>query len=429
MTEPDRSLRVPATSAPSDEISLRDLYLVLRRRALWIVVAAVLVAVAVFFVLGARPDVYVAEATGTVSRTPVSVQGDTGLVFRPELDISFDTYTTLAYSRSVLEAVLQVVPSADLDLAQAREVLTLERLAGAGTANQPASLLAVAHRARAREPEVAAALATAWAETTIATVREVLSESLANVERITSSGLESAQAALAGAEEDLRVFREANDAGADPRGLEAARLRAATLADRRDELDRLIAAHEAELASLRARPDGQAQVVLFDAPQVTLTVDGAVWALEARIAGYEAEAERLAAQRRALADEIDELSAAVARVQTTTASLDRVVSRSATEVASLAAIEPTVAYVAQLAPTGARVLGEAGVPSAPEPRPLTLIVLLAALVTAFAGVVVALLAEAVREPAPVAHRDRVAPGASRASREPVASRDPVAPRR
>src|SRR6056297_546624 len=126
MTEPDPSLRVPATSAPSDEISLRELYLVLRRRALWIALAAAAVAVAAYAVLSVRPDVYVAEATGTVSRTPVSVQGNTGLVFRPELDISFDTYTTLAYSRSVLETVLQAVPEAELDLARVRDALTLE---------------------------------------------------------------------------------------------------------------------------------------------------------------------------------------------------------------------------------------------------------------------------------------------------------------
>lgn len=396
MAEPDPALGDPSVRAPSDEISLRELYLVLRRRALVIAVAALVVAVAAYVMLTLRPDVYVAEAIGTVSRTPVSVQGDRGLVFRPELDVSFDTYTTLAYSRAVLEAVLEAVPEADLDLAQAREGLTLERLAGSGA--EAASLLAVAHRARSRRPEVAAALATRWAEVTIATVRDLLSENLATVERITNSGLVTSEAALADAEDELRAYREANDAEADPRGLDNARLRASALAERGAELARMAAGREAELVSLRARDDPNAEIVLGDAPDVPLTVEGAVWALEARIAGFLAEAERLAEQRVELEAEIASLSASVARVQTTTATLNRAVARAATEVDALAAIEPTVAYVAQLAPAGARLLGEAAVPAHPERRPRLTVALLAGLVTAFAGVVLALLAEAVRDP-------------------------------
>lgn len=391
----------PSTGGPatptSDEISLRELYLVLRRRSLWIVAAALLAGVAAYAVLATRPAAFVAEATAVVARTPVSVAGGSGLLFRPELDVTFETYSTLAYSRGVLEAVLEAVPEARLGLEGARDALALERLAG--SANQASSLLAVAHRARAADAAVAAALATEWTRATIATVQALLNENLDAVERITSAELDLARTGLEEAESALRDFREANDAGADPERLTGSRMRAVALAERRDELERQVDAREAELASLRARDDDAETVSLADAPEVPLSVTGAIWALEARIASARAELERLRVQEVAVRAEADDLASAIARAQTTVASLERAIVHANAEVATLAAIEPTVAYVAQLAPAGARVLGEAAVPSEPEGRSTLLVVLLAAIVVGFAGVVVALLAEAVRDPA------------------------------
>jgi uncharacterized protein involved in exopolysaccharide biosynthesis len=386
----------PATPA-SDEVSLRELYLVLRRRFLWIVAAALLAGVAAYAVLATRPAVYVAEATAVVARTPVSVSGESGLLFQPELDVTYETYATLAYSRGVLEAVLDAVPEARLGLAEARDALVLERLAG--SANQGSSLLAVAHRARAGDAAVAAALATEWTRATIATVQALLNENLDAVERITSAELDLARTGLEQAESALRDFREANDAAADPERLTGARMRAVALAERRDALERQVAAREAELASLRGRDDDAETVSLADAPEAPLTVAGAVWALEARIASARAELGLLRSQEVAIRAEADVLAAAIARAQTTVASLERAIVRANAEVATLAAIEPTVAYVAQLAPAGARVLGEAAVPAEPEGRSTLLVALLAVVVVGFAGIVVALLAEAVRDPA------------------------------
>jgi uncharacterized protein involved in exopolysaccharide biosynthesis len=392
-TAPDRGAAAPADG----EISLRELYLVLRRRFLWIVVASAVAGAAAFVVVLARPALFLAESTAVVARTPVSVVGESGLLFRPELDITYETYSTLAYSRGVLEAVLTAVPSADMDLVGVREALVLERLAG--SANQASSLLAVAHRARTGDAPVAAALATAWTHATIWTVQALLNENLDAVERITSAELELARLGLEQAEQTLREFREANDAAADPGRLAGTRERAAALALRRDEVQRSVAAREAELVSLGSRRDVTETVALVDAPDVPLTVTGAMWALEARIAGLRAELELLVSQEAQVEEEIGALAASVARVQTTVVGLERAVLRADAEVSVLAAIEPTVAYVAQLAPAGARVLGEAAVPTAPERRPNLLIALLAAVVVGFAGVVVALLAEAVRDPA------------------------------
>jgi uncharacterized protein involved in exopolysaccharide biosynthesis len=384
-------------SAPaSDEVSLRELYLVVRRRLVWIALAAVVAGALAFAVLATRPPSFLAESTAVVARTPVTVTGEAGLQFRPELDITYETYATLAYSRSVLESVLDAVPTSGMSHVRLRDALTLERLAG--SANQASSLLAVAHRARAGDADVAAALATEWARATIATVQALLNENLDAVERITSSELELARGDLGQAEQALRDFREANDATADPGRLAGTRQRAVALETRRDEVQRQVAAREAELASLASRANGDETVALIDAPEVPLTVTGAMWVLEARIAGLRAELELLTTQEAQVTAEIEALAATIARVQTTVAGLDRAVLRADAEVAALAAIEPTVAYVAQLAPAGARVLGEAAVPTAAEARPTLLIALLAAVVVAFAGIVLALLAEAVRDP-------------------------------
>jgi uncharacterized protein involved in exopolysaccharide biosynthesis len=398
MAEPDRDQGVPSAPPPaSDEVSLRELYLVLRRRAVWIVLAAVVAGGVAAAVMALRPAVYVAEASAVVARTPVSVSGDAGLQFRPELDVTFETYTTLAFSRGVLEEVLDAVPEADLTLGQVRAVLALERLAG--SANQSSALLAVAHRAQGGEAAVVAALASRWAEATIATVRALLTENLDSVEAITSRELVAARAALDEAETALLDYRVANEGASDPVRLANVRQRQALLTTRGDELVRMIGAREAELESLRASGDPTAMVVLSDAPDVMLSIAGAVWTLEARLAANRAELAQLATQQAPLTEEVDRLSAAVARFQTTVAGLERAVLRADAEVASLAAIEPTVAYVAQLAPAGARVLSDAAVPAMPEGRSTLLVALLAAVVVGFAGAVAALLAEAVRDPA------------------------------
>lgn len=393
-TPPVPSLPVPTPA--SDEISLRDVYLVLRRRAPWIVGAAVLAGVLGYVALTTRPAAYVAEASVTVARVPVTVGGDDPLAFRPQLDVTFEAYRALAYRASVLEQVRAEVPNAPFAPSEAEEVLTLERRAGAE--NQASALLVVRHRAEARDAAIAAALATAWARATAGAVRAQLTDGLVDVARVTSAELEAAQTRLAAADAALLAFRQANEATADPQRLLTARQRAARLVERRGELERQIAARQAELAALTVRSDLDTLVVLSESPDVSLTVAGAVAALESRLAGLRAELATLADQAATGDAEIARLAADVARVESTVADLARAVARAEAEAAALATIEPSVAYVAQLAPSGVRVLSDAVVPTEPEGRPTLLVALLAALVVGFAGVVLALLAEAVRDP-------------------------------
>lgn len=396
----------------TDEISLRDLYLVLRRRAPWIAAVALLAGVVAFLVLSARPSVFVAEATAVVARAPVEVSLATGLRFRPEVDLTFETYQTLAYSRGVLEAVL---PSHEAgNLASLRASLSLERVAG--SANQPSSLLAVVHRVRAGGPAQAAAAATAWAAATVAAARRLLLENLDAVETITNEDLGEARARLDEIQVELESFRAVSAveslrvrvgftrAAADGGSVTVAGTLDLAIADVEAQLRRQrVAAGQvaAELAALRQRaaiegPD--VDVVLFSAPGVVLPLAGALASVEVQAAALAAEQEALTAELAALWSEREAAAAALAEASATLSRLERDARGPAQVVDSLAAIEPAVAYVARVAPSGARVLSEAVVPTAPEPSRRTLVALLAVVVVAFVGVVVALLAEAVRDP-------------------------------
>ncbi|MFO8148660.1 MAG: hypothetical protein R6T93_00035, partial [Trueperaceae bacterium] len=195
--------RAPSPAPPSDEISLRELYLVLKRRAPWIVGAALVAAAAVFVVLSVGPATYVAESTAVVARAPIRVSLAGGLQFSPEVDITFETYQTLAFSRSVLEAVLPLHEAGEL--ARLRGALSIERVAG--SANQPSGLLAVVHRVRGGQPAAVAAAADAWAEATVAAARRLLLENLDAVETITGEDLAAASAELAALEDELERFQ------------------------------------------------------------------------------------------------------------------------------------------------------------------------------------------------------------------------------
>ena len=389
--------RAPTPAPPSDEISLRELYLVLKRRAPWIVAVAAVAAVAAGLFLVSRAPTYVAEATAVVARAPIEVDLGTSLRFRPEVNLTFDTYQTLAFSRGVLE---ELALERSVEVAELRRALTLERVTGA--ANQTTSFLAVAHQVADRDPQRAARLANLWAEATVRRARDLLLENLDAVETITGEGLDAAREALLEAESAFQDYTAQV-------AIEALRSRSVALLesesqvvagqrDARLSLMQLRSELEVLLAQRRSDGDGSLPVVLTGAPEVTLTLDGAIASVQASVAGLEArldawddEVERLTAERNAVAFELANASVRLGQLQ-------RAVDDQTRQVDALATVEPGVAYVAQVAPSGARVLSAALVPTEAESRRVLLIALLAAVVVGFAGVVVALLAEAVRDP-------------------------------
>jgi uncharacterized protein involved in exopolysaccharide biosynthesis len=394
-----------ARAAPShDEVSLRELYLVLRRRALAIVAVALIAGVAAYAVVATRPSVFLAEATTVVARAPIEV-GGTGLRFRPEVDVTFDTYQTLAFTRAVLEEVLPFHEA--VDVGGLRNALRLERVAG--PLNQASGLLAVAHHVRSEDAAQAAAAASAWAGATIATTRRLLLENLDVVETITGAGLTAARAELEAAEADLEAFRASSGIeslrallGVDMLGAPGSLERAISEVEAALRDNRLAATQRtAELTSLRARGEtqnGALEVVLFETPEVLLSIEGAIVSIEARAAALAAEEEALTATLVDLQGRRVEAAAALAEATVGLARRERAALAPQDLLRSLTAIEPSVAFVAQIAPAGARVLSEAAVPSAPEQRRSMAVALLVAVVAGFAAVVAVLLAEAVSEP-------------------------------
>ena len=396
MTTPDPE-RLPDTRpvpAP-DEISLRELYLVLKRRSPWIVLAALVVALAAFLIASTRPPRYVAEGTTVVARAPIEVDAGTNLRFRPEVTVGFDTYQTLAFSRAVLEAV---VPHHEAsDVATLRGSLTLERVAG--TATQPTTFLAVAHAVRSRDAGAAAAAAEAWVEATVATVRALMLENFDVLELITADALGPTRARVASAEQAFEALRAA--AAPESLNLTIANMdqTIVSLSDQLRSIERALASMGAErdfLAGLDV--DDSVSIVLSTAPEVVLDVMGAEASLSARLLGLETQRERVVEQRDQLRREREALAQRRADVTVQLAALEREREEALRAMQLLTLIDPNVAYAAQVAPSGVRVLSAPTEPSRPEPTRATLIALLAAVVTAFAGVVVALLAEAVRAP-------------------------------
>lgn len=396
MTTPGAERPSDARSAGAgDEISLRELYLVIKRSSAWIVLAALLVAVAAFAWVSTRPPNYLAKATTVVARAPIEVDVGTVLRFRPEVTISYETYDTLAFSRSVLEAVLPHHEASDLRAL--RTALALERVAG--TATQPSTFLAVSHGVRSRDAEVAARAASAWVDATVATVRALMLENLDVLEEVTSDSLVVARERVRAAEEALEGLWAEAAPDALRRGITAADQAALELEAMLREIDRELAERRAERASLLGVDAGLTSgVVLMHAPDVVVDVAGALASLDARIAALEVRRERAAEQRVEVVGERSRLARSRAEATVRIAALEREVSEALQGVGVLTAIDPNVALVAQMAPAGVRVLSQPTVPRRPEPTRAALVAVLAAVVTAFAGVVVVLLAEAVRAP-------------------------------
>lgn len=211
-------------SEARDEVSLRDLYLLLKRHAALIIGAPVLVAAAAFAIAQIGPDRYVSETVVAVTPPAIAFEGARGLSFQPP-SVRFETYDALARSSPVLLAVAQhpdVVAAAGgpLTLQAVRAATGLRQLAAAN-----APVMTVNHTATWTEPEVATVVADVWAAQALQAVRTTLLDTLGPVDDATRLEIDELAAALAAAEAALEAFDGANL-------LEVARSQLATLSRR-----------------------------------------------------------------------------------------------------------------------------------------------------------------------------------------------------
>ena len=439
----------PSNEPPyDDEISLRDLYLILRRGLPVILGAAVVAGVLAFAVSSFLPDVYEAESTTLIAPQPVQIQGTQNLTFEPPNEVSFEAYETLANSRPVVEQALAEIPEAGLNPETFGGEVSL--LLGPQNASQAAPLN-VTHSVRNQDPELAAQLADAWALRTLEAVRASFLASLEPIRSATERQVEALDSSLETAEAEWetfqrtdrgetitallaslaqqitrseerrdRVARELADARARvallsesetlPGENGAGELSTAELADRlnllRSEETQVPDDAQSESPSEQSQRLGQLESLLTLQPDET-SLTGSVTGLLNRadlrsftvdIAGLEAEQTRIAAQLEAYQTRLDELLAEAAQLTLQRSRLERTLTNAQEAYSDVALLEPIIGYVTTIAPANARLLNSASVPSTPAGPRTLLNAALAALLSALLATLFIFLREAVRAP-------------------------------
>lgn len=404
--------------ARSDEVTLRDLYLVFKR-GLPLILLASLLAAALVYLYSARQDpVYEAESTTVITPPPLSVQSEDSISFLPPGTVSFEAYETLALSRPVFEGALARLPELDMSVSALRGASHLERLLGPQRPDQVAPL-SMSHRVRHSDPEASAALSNAWAESTLATIRASLLAGLDPVDAATGEEIATLRARLDEAEAAWEGFQERHTVLLLETRLERlttaiaeAELGLVTLPESAApslswqlggvgwrqltpqlSLGAEIAATRAQLEQLQEEGEEAGEETGGEAGRETT-----VRALQARLAGLEARRELLPQQLEGYYQELEATRAELARVTRQRDALQRDRDNARAAYQTIVQLQPTIAYVTQLAPLSARVLSEASVPeSTVGPRPLMNAVLALLAVAALATLAI-FLREAVAGP-------------------------------
>ena len=389
----------------ADEISLRDLYLILKRGLPLLIGLALVAGLAAFIISSLLPKVFEAQSTTLVTPPPVRVSESGTLTFEPNVNISFDAYETLALSQGVLESVVNAVPEAGLTVGELRGAGSVSQLLAPQT--NTAAPLSVTHAVRSTNPGFAAALANAWAQNTLATVRTSLLATLDPASSATTAELTTLRARLEEAEGALEAF-DAQDTS-PVLTQDVTRLTEA-ISDAEGELVPLpgvsdlpttdlanapklnlaqeIAANEALLASLRAQSGaGQSRAGQDLGEQIAFR--------EALLASLRSRRTLLAQQVEGYRRDFGAAQAQLATLARERATLERTLENTQTAYQNVAALQPTIAYVAQLAPTGARLLSEAAVPTEPAGPRRGLNTALAVVVGGVLGLLFVFLREAV----------------------------------
>lgn len=359
----------PNPYLPDDEISLRDLYLILRKGLSLILLISIVAAVMTFIVLSFLPSVYEAESTALVTPPAITIDRVQNLTFNPSSDITFEAYETLAQSRGVLEATVAAVPAAKLEYNKLSG--SVKKLVGPDRPGQLSSLL-VTHSVKNKDPELAAALANAWASNTLDTVSASL---LANIAPLS----ETTQREFAGLSNNLQAAEQAlADFDASDTSL--------SLAASTQQLARLIADAEASLSSqgnLEARAEFSDTVSQTLLSSSYTNLSQAVAAAEARLASLEtasglsreaalqrAELAGLRAQLNALDEQLATYQARYSAAQRELAAatqtrrqLERNLANAETAYQAVATLQPFIDYAAALSPSNTSLLNEAAIPS------------------------------------------------------------------
>ena len=195
----------------NDLISVRDIYLILRRGLPLIIVVSLLVAIVTFFYFSLKKDIFEASATAAVSPSGLDIRNANGISFSPQTSPSFETYKSLAYSDSVVISVLEAVkveyPKLDIGIQAFKRLSDVEKIYGP-LSNRPDTAdrvtLAVSQKVKHENAAISVALTNAWTEKTIDIVRSTLSGSLNSIDSLTKTSLNGARENLEKSQEALK---------------------------------------------------------------------------------------------------------------------------------------------------------------------------------------------------------------------------------
>lgn len=253
MTDQPNLPDTPNTSA-SAEVSLRDVYLVLLRGLPLILGLALLAGLGAYVLNARRQPVYSAESIVMVTPPPIEIQSDDALAFSPSNEITFQSYNTLARSQDVLQATVSQLPGSRLAPNGLLSLGTLREVVSPSAANaETLPPLSVVHRVRNADPERAALLADAWAQSTLAAVRRSLFASLELVNTTTGQEVARLQKTVEEVEVRVQAFAAGDKGTLLETELEGLTRQLTEGRTRQGSLDAEIAATRARIAALGAQ--------------------------------------------------------------------------------------------------------------------------------------------------------------------------------
>lgn len=200
-----------------EEISLREIYLILKKHVRWIVIPAIvftiLAAMYAFFLVA--PE-FTSEATLTVQSTQIQAKSSDQLQTQSVQGFSNSQITTIATSRPVLEEVLktaradQDIPSAwlkeNFDAEQLGKKLKVNFAATTPGSSDQVTVPIFTLTANAPNAAISAVVANTWANQTVARLNQLPKERLESTITTIQGQLDRAEKNLSGSEQAFQTF-------------------------------------------------------------------------------------------------------------------------------------------------------------------------------------------------------------------------------
>jgi uncharacterized protein involved in exopolysaccharide biosynthesis len=211
----------------SEELSLRDLYLVLKKHRLWLVFTPLATGLLtlVFMLFIAKPE-YRSSTTLNVQTTLLQSRLEDRIVTSDAPVLNRDQIEAIALSRPILEGVLKSQPEDERakDAATLAESLKVKFITQPSTTSRVLATIAplVSLEARAGSARLAADTANAWAQLTLKTLNELPGLRVTDSINTLEKQVLTARASLGEAEKQVQAFTVSTTLALDQASLAAA---------------------------------------------------------------------------------------------------------------------------------------------------------------------------------------------------------------